>query len=110
MARVSVTVAGRNYDLACDDGEEAKVSELAALVNQHAGRLMESVGAIDERRLFLMVSILLANELQAAQSEPGLGLETPVGSGSGGGEEVAAESMFGVAGQLESLAARIEDA
>ncbi len=110
MAKVSVTVAGRSYDLACDDGEEAKVSELAALVDLHANRLTASIGTIDERRLFLMISILLANELQAAQAQPELGLGTPDSLGRGGGEEVAAESIFGVAGQLESLAARIEDA
>ena len=57
-----------------------------------------------------MISILLANELQAAQDEPGLGLETPTTAGGGAGDELAAESLFGIAGQLESLAARIEDA
>ncbi len=110
MAKVSVTVAGRGYDLACDDGEEAKVAELAALVDRRASQLIDSVGAIDDRRLFLMVSILLANELQAAHEEPGLGLEGGAGFAEKAGEQQLAQSIIRAAGDLESLAARIEDA
>ncbi len=103
MARVKVTVAGRGYDLACDDGEEGKVAELAAMVDERASQLLEGIGAIDERRLFLMVGILLANDLQAAKLRSRSG-------GSAIDEEATAESLSGVAGQLESLAARLEDA
>ncbi len=109
MARVKVTVAGRAYDLACDDGEEGKVAELAAMVDRRASELMASIGSIDERRLFLMVGILLANDLQAAGGQgKASGLTT--GKMSAKEKEAAAECLFGAAGQLESLAARIEDA
>ncbi len=109
MARVKVTVVGRAYDLACDDGEESKVAELAAMVDRRANELMASIGSIDERRLFLMVGILLANDLQAAGGAgraPGL----KAGKMSTKDQEAATECLVGAAGQLESLAARIEDA
>lgn len=109
MARVKVTVVGRAYDLACDDGEESKVAELAAMVDRRASELMASVGSIDERRLFLMVGILLANDLQAAEGQ-GRASGSKAAKMSTKEHGAAAECLVGAAGQLESLAARIEDA
>lgn len=109
MARVKVTVVGRAYDLACDDGEESKVAELAAMVDRRASELMASVGSIDERRLFLMVGILLANDLQAAEGQ-GRASGPKAAKMSTKEREAATECLVGAAGQLESLAARIEDA
>lgn len=109
MARVKVTVVGRAYDLACDDGEESKVAELAAMVDRRANELMASIGSIDERRLFLMVGILLANDLQSVESR-GAAPRAKASKAVAKDQDAATECLFGAAGQLESLAARIEDA
>lgn len=63
MGQVTVTINGRTYRLACGEGEEARVAELAGLVSQRMDRLVAEVGNASQDLLLLMVSLLLADEL-----------------------------------------------
>lgn len=66
MGQVQVQVNGRDYALACDDGEEAHVLELAEFVNARLGQLVEGVGQVGEARLLLMTALMIADELSGA--------------------------------------------
>ncbi len=63
MGQVSVSVNGRNYTVACDDGQEAHVAELAQYIDSHITELAASVGQVGDARLLLMASLLVADEL-----------------------------------------------
>ena len=63
MAQVEVTVNGRTYVVACEDGEEAHLEELAEYLNGQVKELAESLGQVGEARLILMAGLLLADEL-----------------------------------------------
>ena len=63
MGQVSVTVNGRSYTVACDDGQEDHVTELAQYIDSHVTELTESVGQVGDARLLLMASLLVADEL-----------------------------------------------
>lgn len=102
MARVSVTINGRKYPIACEDGQEAHLSRLAAYVDRRISELVASVGQVGDTQLLVMVSLLVADELSDAYSE----IETLQASGPGGGARVEAEENLGTA--MESLADRIE--
>jgi cell division protein ZapA len=63
---VNVMVNGRAYTLACDDGEEDHLKELAGLVDEKVRELLGSVGQVGDQRLLLMASLLMADELHEA--------------------------------------------
>ncbi len=63
MGQVSVTVNNRNYTVACDDGQEDHVAELAQYIDNHVAELSTSVGQVGDARLLLMASLLVADEL-----------------------------------------------
>ena len=63
MSKVSLTIHGRAYDLACDDGQEDQLRELAAYVDRRMKELQSTVGDIGEMRLMVMTSLLIADEL-----------------------------------------------
>jgi cell division protein ZapA len=63
---VNVMVNGRAYTLACDDGEESHLKELAGLVDEKVRELLGSVGQVGDQRLLLMASLLMADELHEA--------------------------------------------
>ena len=63
MGQVSVTVNGRSYMVACDDGQEDHVTELAAYIDGHVTELSNSVGQVGDARLLLMASLLVTDEL-----------------------------------------------
>lgn len=69
MGQISVEVNHNSYTLACRDGEEERLEELARYVANKAASLSERVGQVGEARLLLMVSILLADELRDARDQ-----------------------------------------
>jgi cell division protein ZapA len=66
MGQISVNINNNNYNLACRDGEEERLIELASFVNEKAESLTESLGNIGETRLLLMSALLMADELKDA--------------------------------------------
>lgn len=66
MAQVSVTINGRIYQIACDDGQEANLTRLANYVDKRVGELVAAVGQVGDDRLLVMASLLVADELSAA--------------------------------------------
>ncbi len=69
MPLVNVTVNGRAYTVACDDGEEAHVRELGHFLDRRVRELAESVGQVGDSRLLLMAGLVVADELSEARSE-----------------------------------------
>ena len=61
MALVNVTVNDRSYTIACDEGEEDRLQELAAYVDSRVKELIETVGQAGEQRLLLMAALLIAD-------------------------------------------------
>lgn len=62
MALVNVMVNSRAYTIACDDGEEEHLRELAAMVDSKVREVLESVGQVGDQRLLLMAALLVADE------------------------------------------------
>ena len=63
MAQLTVQVNGKPYMVGCEDGQEGHVKSLAALFDEYVTQVAHEVGQLGETRLFLMGSLLLADEL-----------------------------------------------
>src|ERR1700735_1797794 len=68
MPLVNVMVNGRAYTIACDDGEEDHLRDLAGIVDAKAREVLGSVGQVGDTRLVLMAALLMADEHHAAVS------------------------------------------
>jgi cell division protein ZapA len=69
MPLVNVMVNSRAYTIACDDGEEDHLRELAGHVDSKVKELLTSVGQVGETRLLLMAALLIADEHHEAASQ-----------------------------------------
>ena len=69
MPLVNVMVNNRAYTIACDDGEEGHLRELAATVDAKTRELLSSVGQVDDTRLLLMAALLIADEHHGGKTE-----------------------------------------
>jgi cell division protein ZapA len=69
MAQVVVTIAGRTYRMACDDGEEARLEHLARDFDARIAGLRASFGEIGDQRIIVMAALSLADELNEAQRQ-----------------------------------------
>jgi len=63
MAEVSVTINGRHYRMACDDGEEDALARLAGELDGRVAKLRVTFGQIGDMRLTIMAAMILAEEL-----------------------------------------------
>ncbi|MEP3276810.1 MAG: cell division protein ZapA [Stappiaceae bacterium] len=67
MAQVSVEINGRNYRMACDDGEEEHVADLGARLDACVDDLRASFGEIGDQRLTVMAAMMMTDQLAEAE-------------------------------------------
>jgi cell division protein ZapA len=67
MPEVSVQIANRNYELACGDGEEERVQELAAYVDEKITDLRRQLPGTPEVKLLVFAALILADESREAR-------------------------------------------
>jgi len=63
MSQVNVTINGRQFRMACEDGEEARLLRLAADLDASIAGLRTRFGEIGDTRLTVMAALTLADEL-----------------------------------------------
>ncbi len=67
MAQVSVTIGGRTYRMACDDGQEEHLIKLARELDEKIARLREAFGEVGDTRLTVMAAITISDDLSEAK-------------------------------------------
>ena len=105
MAQVSVTIDGRKYRLACNEGEEARLESLAGVIDDKIGEMRKAFGEIGDQRLVIMAALTIADNLAEARDEAAAQRKR-----SDAAEERAqalASSLDELGSRLESLAARL---
>jgi cell division protein ZapA len=66
MAQVNATIAGRQFRLACEDGQEEHLQALAKDIDQHIIDLRAKFGEIGDTRLTVMAALTVADALSEA--------------------------------------------
>ena len=104
MAQVTIEVNGRPYVVGCEDGQEQRLAELAALLDAQVRQVATDVGPLGETRLILMGALVMADEHRRAARarSPTLKAELARPGAERGRAELAAVAA------LEAAAARIE--
>ncbi|QFT30075.1 cell division protein ZapA [Roseibium porphyridii] len=63
MAQITVTINGKAFRMACDDGEEERLQGLAARFDGWIGELKGAFGEIGDQRLTVMAGIMATDQL-----------------------------------------------
>jgi cell division protein ZapA len=110
MPQVSVTINGRQFRMACEDGEEEHLQKLAADLDQRISRLRTRFGEIGDTRLTVMAALTLADEL--AETKEKLQRQEPELAGLRDASVVSADraqtTQAAIAAALNAAAERIE--
>lgn len=69
MAQVNLTVNGRVYRMACEDGEEDHVTRLGERFDEAIKELRGVLGEIGDQRLMVMAGILMTDRLGDAEQK-----------------------------------------
>jgi cell division protein ZapA len=74
MSHVNVIINGRQYRMACEEGQEARLLNLAESFEARIGSLRGKFGEIGDSRLTVMAALMACDELLDANQRVG-GLE-----------------------------------
>ena len=69
MSQVEITINGRQYRVACEDGQETHLTTLAGYFDGKMTSLIDEVGQIGDTSLMVMAGLLIADELSDANEE-----------------------------------------
>jgi len=105
MAQVSVTIDGRKYRLACNEGEEARLEQLAEMIDGKIGEMRSAFGAIGDQRLVVMAALTIADGLTEARDEAAA--ERERARAELARSEAIAANLDALGSRLEALAARL---
>lgn len=110
MSQVNVTINGRQFRMACEDGEEDHLARLVEDLDARISRLRLRFGEIGDTRLTVMAALTLADELAESRErlkrmEPELTALQEAGTQSAERSQAAQEA---VAAALNAAAERIE--
>jgi cell division protein ZapA len=118
MPEVDISIGGRNFQVACQPGEEHFLRAAAKLLDSEAQPLVTQMGRLPETRMLLMSALMLADrmaamedELRALKSHVGT-LETRAAQMRAGSGEVpghVVESLAELAARAEALADAAEE-
>jgi cell division protein ZapA len=67
VSHVNVTINGRQYRMACEEGQETRLLRLAEMLESRVTDLRGKFGEIGDQRLTVMASLTIADELQDAE-------------------------------------------
>ena len=107
MQQVSVTINGRAYPVACDEGDEERIQALARLIDGKVGNFARQVGQAGEARLLVLAALVLADEL--AEAKEAL-QHAPAGRAEAGDSKAIASGVERLAARVEAVAAKLESA
>jgi cell division protein ZapA len=63
MAQVTVTIDGKAYRMACEEGQQGHLEELASRFDRYVGHLKSQFGEIGDLRVTVMAGIMVMDEL-----------------------------------------------
>ncbi|PDT82866.1 cell division protein ZapA [Sinorhizobium sp. BJ1] len=116
MAQVTVTIDGKAYRMACEEGQEDHLSDLAARFDQYVSHLKGQFGEIGDLRLTVMAGIMVMDELSEVNRRL-KNLEAEVGnlknsrdadlSDQARSEETLASALAEVTAQIQDITAKL---
>ena len=116
MAQVTVQIDGKAYRMACEEGQEAHLEELAAGFDRYVGHLKSQFGEIGDLRLTVMAGIMVMDELNDVKRRLGKleteaedlrkGREGVMGEVSRS-EEAIAQALGELTSQIQGMAAKL---
>jgi len=103
MANIDIEVAGRRYNVACRDGEEAHLHSVAAEVDRRAQDATAALGSLTETRQLLFAALLIADDIKELRG--GAGIPDPVPPPP---DPEVAQALERLASRVEALADSLE--
>ena len=92
--------------IACEDGQEDRLVDLAALVDEKVLDLVDQIGQVGSNRLLVMAALIIADELVDLKNEAGSSQERADNSN----QQDAVLALQEITKRIENIADQVEQA
>lgn len=113
MADVNITINGRIYEIGCDNGQEGRVVDMAAYVDQRLQQIARAGAAYNDAHLLVLTALVLADEIfesrengTAPAAKPAKASAAAAAPAAEGG--LSAQDEAALAKVIEGIAKRVE--
>lgn len=113
MSQANITLNGRVYEIACDPGQEGRIVDLAAYIDQRLQKIARSGGAYNDSHLLVLAALVLADELFEAKEEAAgapKAARAAVAAGTGQDEAALARLLESLSKRIDGIAQRVQAA
>ena len=113
MAQVNLTINGKPYGIACDDGQEGRVRELGQYINSRFTDIAEAGAAFNESHLFVLTSLVLADELfelKDGAANQNASATAPVSAAEADQNDQYAKAVAKLAQRVQDIAEKLKNA
>lgn len=100
MADITIAIGGREFEVACKDGEEHFLHSAAAMLDVEASALNDALGRMPETRMLLMAGLMLADKTASLEDQ------LKVGTGGGPSADVS-KRIIDLERQIEDVQAEL---
>ena len=69
MTELEISIGGRIFLVACNNEEQEKVKEAAALINEEADSIQSQLGRLPESKMLLLSALMVADRLVDVEAE-----------------------------------------
>jgi cell division protein ZapA (FtsZ GTPase activity inhibitor) len=69
MPNITISIGGREFEVACQEGEEHFLHSAAKMLDAEAAVLVEQIGRMPEARMLLMAGLMLADKTAGVQDQ-----------------------------------------
>ncbi len=110
MAQISVTIDGKQFRMACEDGQEAHLEALAADLDGRIKSMRQSFGDIGDLRLAVMAGLMLADEVSEERRKAVAATEAVAASRAAvqNASQLGSQREMEIAEAIVSLSERVE--
>ena len=116
MPQVEISIGGRSFEVACQEGDEQYLQSAAKMLNDEAVALSSQIGRMPEARMLLMAGLMLADKTavleekvnESADKMAALQGQIDTLQGAAGAAAMAGEASQEAMAALAELTARAE--
>ena len=108
MAQVIISINNREYPIACENGQEARIMQLSQILDQKAQMLKDFSGRISESMFLAMIGILVADDLFESRKSAAQAAAQPQTPAAPVVDEQVSRRLSSILQKLQDLSSKIE--
>ncbi|HWA44785.1 MAG TPA: cell division protein ZapA [Hypericibacter adhaerens] len=103
MATVTLSLNGRPYEIACDDGQEERLQTLGIDLDRRVSEMARRLGPVADNRLLAMAALVIADELATARAAADASVQRAAERDAA----AAADAVEAMARRMDAIATRL---